>query len=432
MPDLTEMLGSAADAVTPSPLPPFSDVERRHRRRRVRRVGSLLGAVVLVTGGIVGLATLSGGHRETTPANPQPCVARTQQNARDTLVAIPSSGVRHVDIAVSSVITVGWLQCGERGDLQLSDDDPKTSLLGAPNSGFRVPTVDVTSARFQAFHVGTVTLTGRGSLGSTGTLEITVGQIKEPMGASDPSPFPGRGVNEDVPQLCLTSDAADNDGRVTRTVSFNTAVLAPAPSATSRFTAADILHRFGMASWAVGIEGHPKAYFGTMTDNNTTPFPKRRALWVVVVCDAPQFAHGAPYVGPAPAAGTSPSPGGRYFGMISVPYDENGHALGESITNYADPELLSGMLFEVPFTRNQQDASAGRQIGLAYRSDDSCSTFDHLDVQEFTNHMVYVQVWLRLTGDHEACTGTRDVHDVTVGLREALQERPLVRGVPPR
>ena len=432
MPDLHTLLSSVAETVVPTP-PSHSDVERRFRRRRARCTTSSLGVVLVLTGGVVAAVASSGGHPKNIPAASGPCVVRTAQNAHDTFVAIPASGVRQVDVQVWSEITVGWQSCGETGDFRVSGDDPKLGLIGAPGSGFRVPTTNVSSARFQLFHSGTVTLTGQGSLGSSGTLEITIGQVTEPVGASEPSPYPGRPEQDGVPSLCLTPVAANAQGRITQTVGFNTATLAPAPEATSRFTAAEILDRYSNASWAVGAQGHPRAYFGAMTDNNTNPFPKDRPLWVVVVCDAPYFAgSGGAMAGPAPAPGTSPSPGGQLIGLISVPFDENGHALGESITDYADKALLAEKLFETPFERKQPDAMEGRQVALTYTSDDSCVTFDHLEVSEPVDGSVYVQVWLRLLPGHDSCPGTSDSHDVVVGLRAALADRLLVRGMPPR
>ncbi|MCU1595771.1 MAG: hypothetical protein JWO12_3163, partial [Frankiales bacterium] len=257
----------------------------------------------------------------------------------------------------------------------------------------------------------------------------------EPVGASEPSPFPGEQVYDGVPNLCLTPDAADSDGRITERVTFESELLEPAPGVTSRFTAAEILQRFHTDEQTRGYGGDAKAYFGRLTDDYGNPFPKARPLWVVVVCGSPEIpsAGGGLQVPPTPAPGTSPSPGGRYLGIISVPYDENGHVLGgETISNYPDAVLRAEQLFEVPFERNQQDAMAGRQVGLTYKSDDSCATFDHLEVQEPQDGSVYVQVWLRLLPGHDSCTALKDPHDVTIGLRTALGERALLRGVAPR
>ncbi|MCU1624997.1 MAG: hypothetical protein JWL79_3842 [Frankiales bacterium] len=431
MPDLNELLQAAADAIVPSPTPPFDDVQRRFRHRHLRRVGSIGG--VLSLAGVVVLLTMTDGQRNAMPTTPQPCVPHTALNSRDTFVAIPRSGVAHLDLAVHSIVTVGWSACDEIGDMELSARDPKNLLLAAPDSGFPVVATSVTSARYMAFRSGSLTLTGRGSLGSTGTLEITISPETEPVGASAPSPFPGQDVNEGVPNLCLTPNAADDAGRVIQDVSFGTATLTPAPGAASRFTATQILERFAREPFSRGIAGHPKAYFGAMTDNYTSPFPKSRPLWVVVVCDAPAFTgEGGPMEVVNPAPGTSPSPGGQTFGQVSVPYDENGHALHEALTNYASKELLSEELFEVPFTRNHNDSRDGRQIGLNYRSDETCSTFDHLDVQEASDGTVYVRVWLRLIGAGKRCTEPGSGHDVVAGLRDPLGDRPLIRGVPPR
>lgn len=431
MPDLNELLQFAAEAIVPSPAPPFDDVQRRFRRRRLRRVGSIGGVLSLAA--VVALVAMTNGQRNAVPATPQPCVRHTALNAHDTFVAIPRSGVIHLELEVHSIVTVGWAACGEMGDMELSARDPKNLLLAAPNSGFPVAATGVTDARYMAFRTGSLTLTGRGSFGSVGKLEITISPETEPVGASMPSPFPDQDVNEGIPNLCLTPDAADNEGRVTQHVSFSTATLTPAPGAASRFTGTQILERFAREPFRGGIAGHPKAYFGAMTDNYTNPFPKNRPLWVVVICDAPVFTDaGRPMGAIDPAPGTSPSPGGQTFGLVSVPYDENGHALHEALTNYASRELLSEELFEVPFTRNHNDSSDGRQIGLTYHGDDTCSTFDHLDIEEPTGGTVYALVWLRLIGDSTSCTATGSSHEVVAGLRDPLGDRPLIRGVSSR
>lgn len=432
MPELFGLLRSAADEVPAGPVPAFEEVLDRARRRRNHRRAGVLAIVGVL--GAAGSLTLEAGSRpgQVVADGARPCVARDATNARDLFAAIPRRGTAHLTIAVGDAVTVGWETCGEHGNIVTSPDDPKQPLLAAPGSGLPVSASDVSSARFQAFGSGQVLLMGSGSQGSAGTLVISIDKPLEPVGVSQPSPFPDVAGSNGLEDICVALDAIDGTGRLTRAVSADggSAVLEPAGGRPSRYTAEQTLARYRAGSASGGADQHARAVFGLLTDDGGSPFPHRLPVWVIVSCDD---AHGEPVggvgLGPEPAPGTSPSPGGQLRGEAFIPYDESGHALWTAASTYPDEALRSELLIDVPFVLTGHNSEDQRQIGIEYGTDDTCARFDHLDVEEpDASQDLHVRVWLHLLPGARDCTGTDDKHAATIGLRYPLGTRHITRG----
>jgi hypothetical protein len=364
---------------------------------------------------------------------------------RDVLAAIPTTGERQVSVVAGGAVTVGWLSCTETGTITSSDtadryltDDPKGHVLhGAPHA--EAPKKPAHQFRFEAYEAGTVTLTGHGSEGSTGTLVVTIQPLVEPVDASSPSPFPYDPPGSGVVDVCDATDPADAQGRLTQSVSYaDTNVVSTPGDVVSKYTRDETLARYAAENkYAEG--GHPQAFFGLLSaptparinpDGSTTPFYTRKPIWLIAICDLPEDqarAHGGPArIGPTPAPGTPPSPGPTGFGVLFQPYDESGHRLDTTVTGRSTVEQRAERFIEVPFERNHQDSADGRQIGISYPADEPCATFSHLDVIE-QEDQVRVQVWLRLLTDQDRCSAD-GTHDAVIGLSTSLGDRDLVRG----
>lgn len=432
MPELFDLLDEAAKAMPSRPAPPFQAVLRRAGQRRQRRVLGVAVLAVALAASASLLRPRQADHVELADPVDRPCVTRDAVNARDHLLAIPRQGVREVTLAVGDILTIGWLTCGETGDVSLAPDDPKLSLLADPDGGRPVDTAGVASVRLRAYRTGSVRVTGASSLGSTGTLAITITEPVEPIGASQPSPFP-LPYSSGPEDICQAEDAVDADGRLTRPVSFagGGAVLSPPGDITSRFSAEQTLQRNRSAAGGTADQVPARAVFGLLTDPNSSPFPQDLPAWVVVTCDGayPRLGHSLPYGPVTPAPGTPPTPGGAFLQEGIVPYDETGQALYGSSSSYPDAALRAELLIEVPFTVEPPLGTDQRQVLVSYRTDDTCASFDHLDVQDpDPEGEVRVQVWLHLRPGSQECTGTQNTHQATVGLRYPLAGRQLVRG----
>jgi hypothetical protein len=433
MPELRELLQAAADAIETRPGPPFASVKRQAQRRTIRRRACAVLAVAgvaMVVAASVAAARGRGGHQPADGTS-RPCVTRNTVNAHDVFAAIPRSGIDRVTMSVGDRLTVGWLTCGETGDLRSSEQNPKDVYLAGPGRGLSVEMNGVASARFQAFKAGNLVLTGSGNLGSNGALDITIEPPVAPVGVSDPSPYPGAIAEDGVDDICIADGVVDATGSVTATVHVGsgTATLDPPSGVTSRFTAQQTLDRYRSDRNSQYATGHPKAVFGLLTDANSSPFPRRQPVWVVVTCDGPPLDGHWGFAWPSPAPGTSASPGGTINTETVVPYDEQGRSLYIVTTGYPDAALRAEMLFEVPFSRSQQDSADGRQVGISYGTDDACATFDHIETLEHdARGAVYVRVWMRLLPGATRCTSTDNNHTAVVGLRNALGERQLIRG----
>jgi hypothetical protein len=448
MPDLPDLLASAVARLEPSRVPAFGTIERRSLRRTRCRRGAAVAA--LVTGtvaiGSVAAGLGSSGSSARPIAAPAPCVTPFYDGGRDVRAAIPAQGSRRVSVFVGGALTVGWANCSETGTLASDDtldryltEDAKAHLLhGAPHN--TPPVTPQHQFRLFAYETGTVTLTGSGSEGSHGSLVVRITTQVEPVGATEPSPYPYNPPTSGVPDLCDLADPADPDGRLTVPVSFeNSNVLAPPGSVTSRFDRPQVLARYA-AGHRFAEGGHPQAYFGLLSaqtpahinpDGTATPLYTRKPVWLVAVCDLPESSvtrFGGPIsFDPTPAPGTSPSPGAPGFATLFEPYDEAGQRLETITAGRSTPEQRRQRYIEVPFTRNHRDSADGRQIGISYPADEPCATFSHLAVVE-AEDQVQVRVWLLMRDDTaDRCTSSGS-HEAVIGLRTALGTRPLVRG----
>jgi hypothetical protein len=442
MPEFHDVLADAAVAAQPTSSPPFETIERRSVRRQHRRraAGAAAAASVALVGGLA-FAEVSGSGSSRTPvAAPTPCATPLSEqytSDEDIAVAIPAAGEVRVTLLPGKLLTVGWLTCTENGTI--TNDDPDGRLLGFTEK--HLPGSDAQARHqitYRGSRPGTVTITGAGSQGSHGKVVVTLAFPAEPVGNSDPSPYPigAEATPTDPIDVCEADHPADDNGRLTQAVSFegDTNRLRPAGSLPSNYSRKQALERVMNSPFR--IQGPAKAYFGLITvanparvnaEGQSVPVIVDRPAWLVFTCEGPEFlGHGGPMPShDQPAPGTSPTPGAHAYGVRFTSMSDTNGTIGDTyMTGRTSPAQRAERLIEVPFTRNHDDQMDGQQIGITYSAGEDCASFDHLDVRE-TDDTVYVQVWLHVTGS--SCE-TDGQHDAVVGLLKPLGDRELVRG----
>ncbi|MCW2672082.1 MAG: hypothetical protein JWP14_671 [Frankiales bacterium] len=432
MPDLPSLLSAAAASAEPPTQPEFSSIRERASRRATRRRTALVLSVaaVVIIGSVAVAQGLGGGSGPASPAA-SPCVSPYANSSDDVFAAIPARGTARVRLTVGGHLTVGWRTCGESGSITSDDTRGVLNVTDAGSTGKGGPQIDV---RYLAARLGRAIITGKGSAGSRGRLEVTVAA----EAVSEPSPYPSASPYGSHANVCDDGVTTDGQGRLTMTASWDgdQNVLVPAGAVQNRMSAAEAIADFRQRYYRGYPGGHPRALFGLLTaqmpanyraDGTQTPKIVRRPVWLVVVCDGVPFrGYGGPIpLMPTPAPGTSPSPGAPTHGIYLAPIDDHTQLAPyfSAGGDFPSDALLAERFVSVPFTRDHRDSADARQIGISYSASGTCSTFDHLDLSE-TSAAVRVQVWLRLV--NTPCD--QSTHQAVVGLRHALGDRALVRG----
>jgi hypothetical protein len=420
MPDLRRLMASAATAAEPSTVPAFSSLRTRARRRTQRRLAGAAAVVAVVAA--AGVAVASGGGTQHPQPLVAPCVERTDENAHDVFAEIPTSGTKTVDLFTHDYLTVGWKTCDETGTLTT----PSLAKSMLSPSGESQP--GLASNRYLVFGTGTTSITGEGSAGSRGQLVLHVTQRPEPVGMSSASPYPTNAAQYAGPELCKAGDVTDDQGYLTKTVTYDSSqhLMEPPGAVRSRLTRAQVLDKAARGEFRLAGPGVTAA-FGLLTAQNYgggTRLPR----WIVYECDAhaERDFSGPPRLGPTPAPGTSPSPFGHSYQVQLSLFDENLAQVYTSYFGYDDDATLAQQFVEVPFERTHDDSADGRQIGISYPTY-GCATFSHLEVYDpAADSPIHARVWLRVTGDVPCEESGRAT--AVLGLRFPIGDREVIRG----
>jgi hypothetical protein len=172
---LPELLSQAVPPLGPA-LSADDVLAKAKRRQNLRRSGAVASVALLAVLGSVGLVSLRDNGSSTnvppvvgTSSCPSPSPYASTDG--EPTVTIPASGSTPVTIATGGHVTVGWSRCGEDGTITSDDDGSILRVTDVSSTGKGGPVFDV---RYEGVSAGTVTLAGDGSLGSHGTVVVTV------------------------------------------------------------------------------------------------------------------------------------------------------------------------------------------------------------------------------------------------------------------
>lgn len=189
---LSELLNQAVPPVGPA-LDGEALVSRARRRHLRRRRAVVLVSAVAAVGASVGIASAVRDHGTQDLASGASCSSSPYAGTdHEQAVTYPTRGrTVRVTVTVNDHFTARWSFCNEHGTTTSSGDTEALSasdvaVYSSPRPvpsgqhGFGRPPEDgVYDVRYLAQRPGTVTLHGKGNLGSDGYLEVTVTPLAE-------------------------------------------------------------------------------------------------------------------------------------------------------------------------------------------------------------------------------------------------------------